>query len=227
MTTGMETFAPHTSAKELMSRMISGEESQFYITTEAGRLFGVVTMADLRRILMHREGLEQVLLAEDLAHENIPVCVPEESLSEALLKFEHSGFTELPVEDRALEGKLVGVLHYTEVFAMYNREVLQGDAAEGFVQRVGSADRHHAVKLVEGFSMSEWEPPSSLWGKTLVEAELPVRYRVRVVLIKKQPTQNASGELVPLVPGPDYVISEQDQLLVYGRDEDVEKLQKL
>jgi CIC family chloride channel protein len=223
MARDFDTFPPETSVGVLMDEMISSDHNQFYITTGEGALFGLVSIGDLRRILMHREGLEQVLLAEDLAHEQVPVCYPDESLSQALVKFEHSGFSELPVVEREPYRKLVGVLRYTEVFATYNRQVLDMDAAEGLARRVHAPIGSRKVELVKGFSMVEWDPPSHLWGKTLLEAALPSRYGVRVVIVKKRPAGGADESVIPIVPGADYVLTEEDCLVIYGKDEDLER----
>jgi len=224
----VETVRPETSVKALMEQMINSERTQFYVTTGEGRLFGVITMTDLRRILMHREGLEQVLLAEDLAHEQVPVCEPAETLSQALHKFERARLSELPVVSDASGRKLLGALHYEDVFAIYSEEVLKLDSAEGVAQRLTVSARRQKVRLMRGFSMVEWEPPSALWHKTLAEASLPTKFGVRVLLVKKVAVPGLSQEeLVPTVPGRDYVITPRDSFLIYGRDEDVDAVLKL
>ena len=228
MVTEVITFGPGAPIRLLMDRMITGEEHQFCIVDEQGDLFGVVSVSDLRRILMHREGLEQVLLAEDLAHESLPVCHPMQSLSQALVQFEGSGLTELPVVEEVGSRRLVGVLRYADVFARYNQQVMQLDSAEAMSQRMASSAGKGSVRLVKDFSMRDWDPPQSVWGQSLAEAALPARYHVRVLLVKKK-AQSTAGvtEVVPLVPGPDYVIEDDDTLVIYGRDEDLERVARL
>jgi CIC family chloride channel protein len=222
----METFSPDTPAADLVRHMMVSEQNQFYITTGEGRLFGVVSVGDLHRLLLHREGLERVLLAEDVAHEQAPACYPGDPLSGALLKFEDSGLAELPVVDAAASRKLLGVLRYRDVFAVYNDQIMKLESAEGLAHRVSSGAPQR-VRLAEGFSIIEWEPPATLWGKTLAECALPTRYRVRVVLIKRRSEEGGEKEVVPRIPGPDYMITDQDTLLVCGRDEDLDGVQQL
>lgn len=104
----IETVDPDTPAIELMDLMLGSEKPQFYVVDKNGRLTGVIAVNDLGRILTHHQGLEQVLLAEDLTTEDVAVCTPAENLSEALLKFERAGLTELPVVNESVNRTLFG-----------------------------------------------------------------------------------------------------------------------
>jgi len=223
-----EAFRVEAKLSLLVDQMLRGERTQFYIVSDSNRLQGVVSVGDLRRILLHREALEQVLLVEDMVNTQVPVCTRDDTLSAALLKFEHSGFTELPVVENLAGRRLVGVLRYTEVLAIYNEEIMRQDSADGLAQRVMSSEAGRKVRLVRGFSVIEWDPPSSLWNLTLAQADLPARYSVRVILVKKKAIPGYSGEeLVPTVPGRDYLIAPEDTFLIYGRDEDLDNVRKL
>ena len=112
--------------------MMVSDKAQFYVVHEDGGLLGIVKHSDLRHLFVHREGLGEILLAEDLAHEGIPVCYPEESLSRAVVKFDRSGVSELPVVDGDKKRQLIGVVRYTKIFSRYNEEVMKLDSIEGF-----------------------------------------------------------------------------------------------
>jgi CIC family chloride channel protein len=222
----VETAYPDTGVRDLVERMMSSEQHQFYIVRPEGGYVGLVTLSDLRGILLHRDALEPMLIAEDLTNEGVPVCHPEENLSDAMLKFERSGLPELPVVDRASRG-LLGELRYLDVVAMYNEQVTHEDAAEGVARRVTSATSRK-TRLVGEFSMAEWEPPPRFRGKSLAEASFPGRFGVRVILVK-QPTADAHGgeRILPVMPDADYVIKDHDTLLVYGRESDLDRVLRL
>ncbi len=219
-----EAIPPDMPVGQMMERVIQGVRSQFYVVRNDGSLLGVILLRELGRVLTRREGLEQVLLAMDLAHENTAVCVPEESLSEVLLKFEQSGMAELPVVADKTSRRFLGVLHYKEVIALYNSEIMKRDTADGLAMRVGLADRMEKVKIAEGISMVEWEPPPDMWGKTLADIRLPLKYNVRVMLVKRRRDHGAGHDIVPVSPGPHYVISEGDSFILYGPDDALEKV---
>lgn len=220
-------FHPDTPVHALVEAMIETDHSQFYIVRQDQALAGIVSAGDLRRVLLHRETMEQALLVEDILHEQTPVCTPDETLSAALIRFEKSGFTELPVVSDLRTRTFLGVLHYNDVFALYNEAMLRLDTADGLAERFLSAESVRRVPLFRGFSVIEWAPPSDLWDLTLAQAELPARYGVRVILVKKKSNTPAGGEeMVPVVPGHDYLITRDDTFLIYGEDEALDQVQK-
>jgi hypothetical protein len=188
------------------------------VATEEGRFVGIISLNDLRRVLIFREGLELVLLAEDVTNEGTPVCHPDDSLSQAMIRFERSGLPELPVVDRAT-GALVGELRHQDVVVVYNNEILMQDTAEGMAARTRDALPGQKVRLVEGYDLAEWDPPASFRGRRLMQLRLPRRYGVHVILIKRRRPDERAIE--SFVPDADTVIGEHDTVLIYGRSRDV------
>lgn len=212
-----------TPAAEIIDRVIEGERTQFYVVSETQqRLMGVVLLSELSRVMSRRGGLEQILLAEDLAHSEVPVCTPKESLNRALLKFEQSGMTELPVVEDEFARKLIGVVRYQELIALYNAEIMKRDTTDALATRLGLSDRMEKVRIAEGIAMVEWEPPLPMWGKTLAELQLPTRYGVRVMMVKRR--EGTKQDIVPLTPGPDFRIQEGDTLIIFGADEALNRM---
>jgi CIC family chloride channel protein len=220
------TFRSDTSLREIQQTVDTVDHTYFYITDE-GRLMGVIHLSELSRVMARQAGLEQVLLALDLAHEDSCVCKVSDPISVALVRFEQSGLTELPVVDDTDERKLLGVVRYVEVIGLYNREIIKQDTADTLAGHMHSAGRMEKVKIVEGVSMMEWDPPSSWCGMTLAEAHLPTRYGVRVMLVKKRVEGDAESTIAPISPGGEYRIEPGDTLLVYGPDPDLERLERL
>lgn len=225
--TDLETVEPDAPAASLLERMLSTQQPQFYAVDEQGRLEGVIPVSDLGRVLTHHEGLEQIMLAADLASEGMPICLPEENLSSALVKFEQSGATELPVIQDIANRILIGSIHYADVVARYNHEMISEETASTLAERIQHSSSDRPVRIFDEFHLVAWDPPARLIGQTLVEAALPSRYGVRVILVKKRVHEHGRDLLVPLVPGPDYCIAEHDTLIIYGLQKDLERIQRL
>ncbi len=219
-----QAVTPDVPVEYIVERMMREGGSQFYVVREDGTFEGVILLAELGRVMTRREGLTHVLLATDLAHEDKPVCLPEESLSRALLKFEQSGMTELPVVEDETSKRLLGVLRYQEVIALYNSEIMKQDTTDGLATRMNLSDRMQPVKIVEGISMMEWQPPPDWWGRTLADIRLPSKYGVRVMLVKRRRDDGAGHEIAPVSPGSDYRVTEGDTLILYGPDDALEKM---
>ena len=98
---------------------------------------------------------------------------------------------------------------------------VEKEMAERLAETVSNPSIWELMHLSPGYSIVEMEPPPSFIGKSLKELDLRKKYQVQVVAIK---------ELVPertiMVPPADFIIKDSDILVVLGRDEDIEKIQK-
>lgn len=227
MRTDQDILEAHTPAETVARRMLHGEHSQLYVTREDRTLLGVITLATARHILPEKGGLQRRLMAEDLMVRDIPALTPEQTLSEALLAFPRSGYTEFPVVEDKTSRRLLGVLRYTDALEAYQDEILKADTVDALSQRMTANADAGNKEIVEGFSMGLWDPPAALWGKTLLEADLPSHYHARVVLVRKRESERGQAGIAPVVPGPDYRIRTEDQLVIFGRTEDVERAQRV
>lgn len=221
-----ETVTPGAPAQEALQRLLRSEHTHLYLAEPSGRYRGLITLTDARRALTGHSALGHVLLVDDIARTTAPFCSPDESLSAVLPKLTRSGLPELPVVDGAESMILKGVIHYSDVIRIYQDEVFKADTAGRMAAHVVTAGATDRVRVMEGFYLAEWDPPSSLWGRSLREIRLPAEYGVHVVLVKSGPGAAAAGVL-PVVPGPDYVVSENDALIIYGREADIDRVMKL
>jgi len=149
------------------------------------------------------------------------------SLGDAIVKFEKTGFSELPVITNLQERQLVGVLHYNELIAIYNQQMIDHDTAENVAERLTTLGPSQRVRLIEDFSLLEWDPPQSMWDQTLDQVNLPSRYGIHVILIKKFSSEHGHGSIIPVMPSRDYLVSSHDTFVIYGKDADLERVKHL
>jgi trk system potassium uptake protein TrkA len=77
-------------------------------------------------------------------------------------------------------------------------------------------------EIAEGYSILEIAPPPSFVNKTLADLDLTNTYHVQVIMIKE-----IVPERITVVPKASQLIKESDVLVLLGRDEDLERLQKM
>lgn len=95
------------------------------------------------------------------------------------------------------------------------------EVAESLAEALGKPNVLDFIPLGEEYSIVEFEPPSGFVGRSLAELDLRNRYGVTVIGVKEYVTGRRR-----MNPAPDMVIQDDVSLLIMGRDEQVEKLQR-
>ncbi len=83
------------------------------------------------------------------------------------------------------------------------------------------------IPLAEGVSLSEIHIPESFVGRTLAELDIRKKYLVNVVALKRRGGGAGSGEKLTLNPEPNAALRSGDVLVVIGRLEDIERINRL
>lgn len=95
------------------------------------------------------------------------------------------------------------------------------EVAESLAEALGKPNVLDFIPLGEEYSIVEFEPPSGFVGRSLAELDLRNRYGVTVIGVKEYVTGRRR-----MNPAPDMVIQDDVSLLIMGRDQQVEKLQR-
>lgn len=77
--------------------------------------------------------------------------------------------------------------------------------------------------------VAELAAPKRFWGKSIGTLKIRNRFGINIIAIKRTRTVDGphgpvTEEVIDEMPNPDYVIDEQDTLIVVGRGEDIEQL---
>lgn len=107
------------------------------------------------------------------------------------------------------------------------------DMAVRLVENLVSPKIFDFIELSEEYSLMEMAAPKKIIGSKLGELNLRKRYGINVIAIKsKVPKVSKKGvpdieEKINISPGGEDEIREGDNLVVLGRDKDIERLKKL
>jgi trk system potassium uptake protein TrkA len=80
------------------------------------------------------------------------------------------------------------------------------------------------VHFLEGYAINEISPPKSFIGKSIRELNIRANYGVDVLSIK---TMEKRGEKIKAIPNPDYIIQEDDLLVIAGEIKSINVLKHL
>ena len=93
------------------------------------------------------------------------------------------------------------------------------ETAERLAVKFGSDSIFNYIELNKDFSIYEISVPNGWVGKSILQKNVRSKYNVSILAIK------VGDNMYPL-PHPDHIFTEDEILMVLGRDEDVERLIK-
>lgn len=119
-TKNCDAIAESMSFKQIQMLIAHSSQMDFPVLDSDGKLVGILSFQDIRKV-MFEEGLDDILVAKDLATTDVVTVLNDENLQDALEKFGIRDFDHLPVVDK--EGKLEGMISRRDIMQAYNREV--------------------------------------------------------------------------------------------------------
>lgn len=218
-----ETIPPQAPLDDLMTRLAESSYTEFYITDEEERYQGTVTFDRIRSLVAYGADLEGVIVAHDIAQFDLPTVTDADTLDGVMLLFGRHQVNAFPVVEPGT-GRLVGVISREHVMDAYNREAARRDLAGEFGNMVNTLTGGQVVQLGDDYAMVEINAPGRFQGRSIRRLQVRSRQGVQILLIRKR---EHGADQTHFVPTPDYVIQEDDVLLVAGERDSVERIQNL
>jgi predicted transcriptional regulator len=185
------TVAPDTPLRELVAQLRPGTRPVFAVV-EGGRLLGLVSVADLRRI-MEEPGLAEVVIASDIMTVQLDTLQPDEDAYTALAQLARTHHDVLPVIQRGGRGRWLGMLTRERIFECVHEGVarmqkLMLEEHDG-LKAIGSEGR--LQQLVMGVApmkkdvIQRLNVPMDVVGQSLRQADFRRTYGAQVIAIER------------------------------------------
>ncbi|MBN2282874.1 MAG: chloride channel protein [Deltaproteobacteria bacterium] len=129
MTKDVMTVPETMHLKDLMRTTIEGKHAGFPVVDGENLLSGIVTFQDFKEIIFE-EGLDDLIIVKDIATTDVITITENESLDRALEKIGFRNIEQLPVVDEHNRRKIVGILSRRDIFAAYNKELINRSLRE-------------------------------------------------------------------------------------------------
>jgi CIC family chloride channel protein len=180
---------------------------------------------ELRKVVGQADALGDLVVAAELARDDVPVVTPGQDLDTVMRIFGGKNREELPVVETVAGRRLTGVLTRRHLMDAYNQELMKRDmvSALGGGLKATTTDE---VRMGKGFLMIELDAPGAFLGRSIREIGVQSRFRAQILLLRR-PTASGGDGPMELAPDPDTVIQRGDRLVVMGRSEDLKRLRAL
>jgi CIC family chloride channel protein len=120
MTRDFQTIPERLQLRHIWGIVARSSQDYFPVVDEAGVMRGGLTFQDLRTVLFE-EGLNDLVVAQDLASPPSGWLMPEDTLTRAIDLLAQRDIQALPV---MADGRVVGLVKHGDVVAAYNTTLL-------------------------------------------------------------------------------------------------------
>lgn len=220
-------FPEDTLLSDIIGKYIESAHGTFYTVDEKNRISGAISERELRPIMTEYENLQKMLVASDVARTEIITVKENDNLDYVLKLFGRTMVNEFPVISSQKPNNVLGTIWRQDVISAYNKESLKHNLTEGLIQKLSSPVVPSGSNVASGYSMFEFHPPKKFIGKSLSQIKFRNTYGLEVIMIKKPMSEFDSKEEQEInMPQPDYPIKKDDILVLFGKNENIKKMNK-
>ncbi|PID62599.1 MAG: hypothetical protein CR986_01095 [Ignavibacteriae bacterium] len=217
-------ISENTSIGKLINTVLEKPFATFYTINDKDELVGTITENELRPIITEYQHIRETLIASDIARPDVITVFKSDDLDYTLKLFGTSNVEQLPVVLRNSPRKAVGTVWRTDVINAYNHESFKYNLTDELAHDLMRIEKNKVSKVSDGYSIVEKKIPAKFIGKTLVQLRLRNQYGLEVLMIKqtKGLFSDSNDDTNIIMPDPNYVIKENDILVLFGSDEKIE-----
>lgn len=212
----------------VVTKLMESPYHKIYTVDDDENLIGVISETEIRPLITDYESLKNALIANDIAKNRVYKIRSDKDLDYALKLLSKQDIEELPVVSPSDDRKIIGTISRNDILAVYNRESIKHNLAEGLSKELNTLDETHISKIADGYSIVEKKPFKDIVGKNLSELRFRNKFGLEILMIKKSSelfSENINDNKL-VMPGPDYKIEEDDILVLFGTDENIEKIKE-
>lgn len=215
----------NTPLNKLISQLLQSNQSTFYLMNQEGLISGTITESELRAIITEYDSVREMLVAKDIARNQVVIVNENDNLEYVLNLFGKSNVDQFPVINN--EKEIVGVIYREDLISAYNRESIKLNLADGFAKELKSIRQNDVSQIAEGYSLLERNVPKEFIGKNLIELQLRKKFGLELLMIKQRKNFLSEANEEVIIPTPEYKLKEHDVIVLFGSNENILKSKEL
>ncbi|MBW1645579.1 MAG: chloride channel protein, partial [Deltaproteobacteria bacterium] len=125
----VETIPEDMKLKTILQFIPRSRNTTFPVVDRHGNLSGIISLQDVRE-LVYEQGLEELIVAKELAIPNVVTVKASDNLDTAIKKIGYRNIDYLPVVDDQNPKRVIGMVSRGDILAAYNRHLIGREMEE-------------------------------------------------------------------------------------------------
>jgi CIC family chloride channel protein len=110
----------------IIDLIVDSNQMNFPVVDREGRLKGILSLTDVRKVMMDKK-MHDLVVAKDIATDEVLTVTPEDSLHTALKKMAAAEIRELPVVSKDDSKKVISMISRKDLIRTYHDEIEKAD----------------------------------------------------------------------------------------------------
>ena len=206
--------------KEIVKKLLSQNLSVLVVVDKQENFIGLISIDQVREILLDQDTLGELLIAGDIASKNFPIIESSETLKTAWDLMNQSKSDYLPVVDDLNSKKIVGIITRKDLDEIYNQEIKKYDVSLNLASSLTLSNAEEGIQIFGQYTLQELDVPKSFVGKTIKDLNIRNRFNIEIILIKSRDNMKARRVIIP---DANYKFLKNDRIVISGNQIDVNK----
>ena len=208
----------------VVKKVINGYGRKFPVVDNENNLMGIIITNTIKDYLLEGDALQNLLVASDLLIQDFDKVSLDDNCQVALDKMKSHDFDGLVVVDSHESNKIVGMVWRKDIQVEYDKEIERRDISSSLASKISMKGDETSINFLEGYVVAEITPPKSFIGHSIRELNIRAEYGVDILSIK---TKKGKAESVKAIPDPNYIISENEVLVIAGESKNINLIKNL
>jgi CIC family chloride channel protein len=208
----------------VVKKVINGYGRKFPVVDNENNLIGIIITNTIKDYLLEGAALQNLLVASDLLIQDFDKVSLDDNCQVALDKMKSHDFDGLVVVDSHESNKIVGMVWRKDIQVEYDKEIERRDISSSLASKISMKGDETSINFLEGYVVAEITPPKSFIGHSIRELNIRAEYGVDILSIK---TKKGKAESVKAIPDPNYIISENEVLVIAGESKNINLIKNL
>ncbi len=219
----LEVIQDDTKLEELLGKMSSSTQYIYYVCDSQKKLSGIITQGMIRHFLNRLEEIPKGATVSDIYNTHFPKINDNVPVHEVLKLMLDSDMLAIPVVDD--QGIITGQVLRQDILREYQEMLIQTQSAGHLASSMKFVHKyyHEKSEVIPGFLMARINTPTEFVRQSFKTLKIRSKYNIDVLLIRK----SENGQFIDIMPKPNTIIELEDQLLIFGKKEDVESICQL
>jgi CIC family chloride channel protein len=140
----------------VVNKVIKGRGPEFPVLNANGNIVGIISLYDIKEILLDKDLLKDLLIAEDLLNHNFEILHIDDNCQTALDKMSKYDLEGLPVTENIRSNKILGMLWRKDIQDAYQKEIERREISVNPASSIQMKDEETQFHFMEGYSITKY-----------------------------------------------------------------------